>query len=87
MKLGFLLPTYSMAGVCLVTVFGGAGHGWGIEAFFSLSWPGALLVENTTQPLLWCFIVGNAQWALIGNIAGRWIRRKAGDSPESHQDG
>jgi len=76
MKLTFWLPIgYSIAGLCLVFVFGGAGHGWGGEAFFYLSWPAALLVEKTEEVVFWCLLVGNAQWAIAGYIAGRLVGR------------
>ena len=88
MKLKIWLPlTYSVAGLCLVFIFGGAGHGWGGEAFFYLSWPAALLVENTKEIVLWCLLIGNVQWAIIGYIAERLLRRKTRKPPVSRQKG
>ena len=82
MKLRFWLPlAYSVVGLFLAFVFGGAGHGWGGEAFFYLSWPVALLVENTKEIVLWCLLVGNIQWAIVGYIVGRVLGRKASNPP------
>lgn len=86
MKLRFWIPlAYSVAGLCLVFGFGGAGHGWGGEAFFYLSWPAALLVENTKEIVLWCLVVGNVQWAIVGYIAERLLWRRTSKPPASRQ--
>jgi len=77
MKLRFWFPlAYIVAGLCLVFVFGGAGHGWGGAGFFYVSWPAALLVESTKEVVLWCLLVGIIQWAFIGYLVERLARKK-----------
>lgn len=86
MKLRIWLPlAYTVAGLCLVFIFGGGGHGWGGEAFFYLSWPVALLVESTKEIVLWGLVAGNVQWAIVGYIAERLLRRKTSKPPVSRQ--
>ena len=76
MKFRFWIPiVYSVAGLCFIFLFGGAGHGWGGEVFFYLSGPAALLVENTKEIVLWCLLVGNLQWAIIGYIVELLLKR------------
>ena len=78
--------TKNLASPCLYcrrTVFG--FYFWGGEAFFYLSWPVALLVESTKEIVLWGLVAGNVQWAIVGYIAERLLRRKTSKPPVSRQ--
>ncbi len=78
MKWRFLLPAaYIVVGLVLVFLFGGAGHGWGGEAFFFLSVPAAFLIQNTKEIVLWCFLVGIIQWTLIGYFVERLLAKRS----------
>ena len=77
MKLRYWLPlVYFVAGMCLVFVFGGAGHGWGGEAFFYIGLPVSLLAENTKENVIWSFVFGIIQWGLVGYVIERLVKRK-----------
>ncbi len=77
MKLKFLIPlVYLILSLGLLFLFGGAGHGWGIEAFYYVSLPAVLLVQKTKMVVIWGLIVGILQWGMIGYLLDRFVRRR-----------
>jgi hypothetical protein len=78
MKITFALPcAYTVAGLCLVFLFGGAGHGWGGEAFFYIGLPVSLVAEHMKENVVWALILGSIQWAVVGYLIDRWVKRRA----------
>jgi hypothetical protein len=79
-----LLPaTYIAASAVLLTVFGGAGHGRGMTAFYYLGLPLSyisLLVEDVFRSgelaMLSCLTGGVVQYFLLGLLLDRFIRAK-----------
>lgn len=72
----WLLPgIYIIAAFTLVIGLGGVGHGWGIQAFYYLSLPAAVLAERNGMPVLATLLLGLAQYILVG-YAVDVVRRK-----------
>lgn len=81
-----MLPfTYLVASVILLSIFGGAGHGWGITAFYYIGLPLSylsIIVEKVSNSgelaMLSCFVAGIAQYFLLGLLLERLYRSKYG---------
>ena len=74
---------YIAASAVLLTVFGGAGHGWGITAFYYLGLPLSYIsvfVEDASRSgelaMLSCFTAGVVQYFILGLLLDRFIRAK-----------
>lgn len=77
MRFRILLPLgYLICALALVFVFGGAGHGWGIQIFFYLSLPVSLIIDASNAVVLWCLVFGAAQYALLGCLVDKFLPRK-----------
>ncbi|RMD57580.1 hypothetical protein D6833_13775 [Candidatus Parcubacteria bacterium] len=77
MRLTIFIPlVYLILSLSLLFLFGGAGHGWGIEAFYYVSLPAVLLVQNTKMVVIWGLIVGILQWGIIGYLLDRFVRKR-----------
>lgn len=77
MKPRYVIPlVYFISSLGLLFLFGGAGHGWGIEAFYYVSLPAILLVQKAEVVVLWGLFVGILQWGLVGYLIDRFIRRR-----------
>lgn len=81
-----LLPViYIAVAAVLLSVFGGAGHGWGITAFYYLGLPFSYIsniVEDVFHSgelaMLSCLVGGLAQYFLLGLMLDRWFGSKYG---------
>lgn len=72
--------SYLIISTVLLTVFGGAGHGWGLSAFFYVGLPLSylsLIVEDYSKSgelaMLSCLLAGLVQYALLGYVAQKLI--------------
>jgi len=86
-KLQILVPIlfvtgYLIASFLFLGYFGGAGHGWGIGAFMSLSLPAILLAIaiDALYPhhdlTVWFGLLGGtAQYALMGYLLVRLLKK------------
>ena len=76
MKFRFLVPLiYLIISLALLFLFGGAGHGGGIEAFYYVSLPAVLLVQRAREGVIWGLLAGILQWGLIGYFIDRFLVR------------
>jgi len=77
MKFRFAIPiAYFILSLALLLVFGGAGHGWGIEAFYCVSLPAALLVQEREVVVIWVLVAGILQWGVVGCVIDRFVRKR-----------
>ena len=75
---------YLVTSTILLTVFGRAGHGWGITAFYYISFPFSyisVIIEDVSKSgelaMLSCLLAGILQYALLGYLAQRFIKVKS----------
>jgi hypothetical protein len=67
-----------------LTVFGAAGHGWGVTAFYYLAFPLSYVAilagdvfESGEVAMATCLLAGIFQWALLGYGAQKLFRGSA----------
>jgi hypothetical protein len=87
LKKHFLLPVifvsvYLTASALLLSVFGGAGHGWGITAFYYLGLPLSYIsiilgdaFNSGEVAMLSCLLAGIVQYALLGYLVQVLVTR------------